>query len=265
MASNSANEASDSDNENEKATEFFKPGFLLPKKEQEELLKREKRKREYIRNNMGINDNGEVKEKATEIFKPGFLLPKKQQEELLKREIKQIENSRRNDMMSIIGSKGKATEVVKPGILQEQEELETKEKIWKKNSSFCCSGCRSSNISREEENRKRVNSENNLDNKGIGNATEIFKPGFLLSRKEHEKLEKREELKRKKNCSFCNLFNSERDKILKIKANKETVPLSDKAKRKNEEHKTTFANKKKGIWNSIQSFHTSLGSSAIHP
>ena len=43
MASNSANEASDSDNENEKATEFFKPGFLLPKKEQEELLKREKK------------------------------------------------------------------------------------------------------------------------------------------------------------------------------------------------------------------------------
>ena len=84
-----------------------------------------------------------------------------------------------------------------------------------------------------------------------------FKLGFLLPKAEREKMERK---RREINCSFHETIQTGKDNILRIIENKETRPLGDKATVKNEVNKKTFAQKKKGIWNSIQSFHTSLGS-----
>ena len=92
-----------------------------------------------------------------------------------------------------------------------------------------------------------------------------FKLGFLLPKAEREKMEKKENSndgeRSENNCNrFHESIQTVKDNILRIIENKDTRPLGDKAIVKNEVNKKNFAQKKKGVWNSIQSFHTSLGS-----
>ena len=88
-------------------------------------------------------------------------------------------------------------------------------------------------------------------------AESVMEEDYLLSL---SLLNKEDQDKQEVNCSFHESIQTKKDNILRIIENKETRQLSEKSTEKDEKNKETFAAKKKGLWKSIQSFHSSQGS-----